>query len=239
MFQPRTYRQLVRPDDLVAFQVRMQETDLQIAAPRRLVREALQAVRTAREQLTDHGARVPEFFSSLTPLPIPPDCPELPRRMYEAAQTAGVGPMAAVAGAVAEWVGEALLAHGEQVIVENGGDIFLRTATERVIAIHAGRSALSGKLGLRIPAASRLGVCTSSGTVGPSLSFGQTDAALIVSADAALADAAASGLGNRVSAPEDVAAALDWAQTVPGVLHAVVIIAETLGAWGQYELVEL
>jgi ApbE superfamily uncharacterized protein (UPF0280 family) len=84
-----------------------------------------------------------------------------------------------------------------------------------------------------------LGICTSSGTVGHSLSFGKADAALVSSADAALADAVATGLGNRVRQPEDVAGALEWVRAVPGVKHALVIIGETLGAWGEYELARI
>lgn len=239
MYQPRTYRQRVGHQDLVSFQVRLQETDLQVAAVRELPEETLQAVRTAREQLQGHIRQYPAFLSSLEPLQPPADCPDLIRRMYRAAATAGVGPMAAVAGAVAEYVGDALLPSSPQVIVENGGDIFLQTLAERTVAIHAGRSPLSGKLGLRVPADSRLGICTSSGTVGHSLSFGRADAALVVSADAAVADAVATALGNRVSSPAEVAGALEWVQTVPGVCHTLVIIGETLGAWGELELVRL
>lgn len=239
MYQPRTYRNLVSHRDLVTFQVRLQETDLQIAAATELSAEVLEAVREARQQLRAHGASFPDFLSSLEPLAPPPGCSVLVESMYAAAAIAGVGPMAAVAGAVAAHVGEALLEWSPQVIVENGGDIFLRTEAERTVAIHAGRSPLSGKLGLTVPAGSRLGICTSSGTVGHSLSFGHADAALVVSADTALADAAATALGNRVSVPADVPAALEWAQTVPGVRHALVIIGETLGAWGEYELVRV
>jgi ApbE superfamily uncharacterized protein (UPF0280 family) len=238
-YQPRTYRQLVQHADLVTFQVGIMETDLQIAAASELREEALAAIREARRQLTNHGAAHPEFFASLTPLAMPAACPEVPRRMYAAAATAGVGPMAAVAGAVAQYVGEALREHSPEVIVENGGDIYLATSAPRAVAIHAGNSPLTGRLGLSLPAGSRLGVCTSSGTVGHSLSFGKADAALVAAEDAALADAVASGLGNRVQGPADVADVLEWVQTVPGVLYALVIVDETLGAWGQFELVKV
>lgn len=239
MYQPRTYRQLVGHPDLVSFEVRVQETDLQVAAVRELAEEALQAVGEARQQLHRHIRQHPAFLSSLEPLAPPADCPALIRGMYAAAAQAGVGPMAAVAGAVAEYVGNALLALSPQVIVENGGDIFLQTSAERTVAIYAGPSPLSGKLGLRVPANCRLGICTSSGTVGHSLSFGRADAALVVSADTALADAVATALGNRVSSPADVGGALEWVQTVREVRHALVIVGETLGAWGELELVRL
>ncbi|MCA1989441.1 MAG: hypothetical protein LDL07_09915, partial [Desulfarculus sp.] len=84
-----------------------------------------------------------------------------------------------------------------------------------------------------------LAVCTSSGTVGHSLSLGRADAATILAKDAALADAAATALGNRVRTAADLATALDWAQGVPGVLGALVIKGSQLAAWGEVELVRL
>jgi hypothetical protein len=92
-------------------------------------------------------------------------------------------------------------------------------------------------MGLQIPAGSRLGVCTSSATVGHSLSLGKADAAMIICNDAALADAYATTLGNQVSRPEDVQGAIDWAQTVPAIRAALVIIGETMGVCGEYQLV--
>jgi hypothetical protein len=84
-----------------------------------------------------------------------------------------------------------------------------------------------------------LGLCTSSGTVGPSLSFGKADAAIVLANSAALADAAASALGNRVQSAEDIQPALEYLQTIPGVLGGAAIIGEHLGAWGEVELVRV
>ena len=107
--------------------------------------------------------------------------------------------MASVAGAMAEAFQETSLESSTEVIVENGGDIYLATSRERVIGIYAGTSPLSIKLGIAIsPEDSPLGICTSSGTVGPSLSFGKADAVCVLSKSAALADAAATAVGNVV-----------------------------------------
>jgi len=160
--------------------------------------------------------------------------------MVEAARACGVGPMAAVAGAVAEAVGRALLAENQQVIVENGGDIFLQTKTPRVAAIYAGASPLSGKVGVRISRVGQpLGVCTSSGTVGHSLSFGKADAAIVLAESAALADAAATALGNRVQTADDIDPALVWLRGIEGALGGAVVVGDKLGAWGEVELVRL
>ncbi len=243
MYEPRTYRLRSGSDDLWSFEVAERETDLFISVggercSREQVQErALEAVRGVRAELEQHIAERAEFLTSRRPLVTPVSVPRVLVSMYSAAQASGVGPMAAVAGAVAERVGRALLGVAEQVIVENGGDIFLATGRERTIAVYAGDSALSERVGLAIPGAAQpLGICTSSGTVGPSFSAGRADAAVVCAADAALADAAATGLGNRVSSPADVQTALAWAKGLAGLQHALVITGSTLGAWGEFEL---
>jgi hypothetical protein len=237
MFQPRTYRKTTSHPDLLGFRVCVAETDLQIAADRDLSALALTAAKGARAAIEAEIARDRRFLTSLEPLPVPREATGIVRSMYRAAEGAGVGPMAAVAGAVAQVVGEAVLSKSSQVIVENGGDIFLQTKTKRVIGIQAGPSPLSGRVGLSIPGGSRLGVCTSSATVGHSLSLGRADAGMVICEDAALADALATTLANQVKAPEDVQGAIDWARTVPEIKAALVIIGETMGVCGEYELV--
>ncbi|MCE5238081.1 UPF0280 family protein [bacterium] len=235
MFQPRVYRNQAGSDDLVSFRVCVAETDLLVSAESDQAARGFAIVRALREDIEQEIGLDRRFLTSLEPLPTRRACPPVVRAMYEAAQQAGVGPMAAVAGAVAESVARALQPHSAQIVVENGGDIYIISKVSRVIGIQAGQSPLSGKLGLKIPAGS-LGVCTSSGTVGHSLSFGRADAALIAADDGALADAFASALGNRVQSAADVPAAMEWAQTAPGVRQALVIVGETMGVWGEFEL---
>jgi hypothetical protein len=132
------------------------------------------------------------------------------------------------------------LAHSKEVIIENGGDIFIRTTFPLTVAILAGHSTLSGKLGIRIDSqASPVGVCTSSGTVGHSLSLGRADAAVVISASAALADAAATAIGNAVSGKADVPSAIRLGEKIDGVLGIVVILDDKMGVWGNVELVRL
>ncbi|HEY3397341.1 MAG TPA: UPF0280 family protein [Armatimonadota bacterium] len=235
-YQPRIYRNAATAPDLQAWQTVLGESDLHVQAEQRLTVQTLEAIREARGQIQREIARRPEFLTSLVPLIAPDDAPPLVAGMYAAGAVVNVGPMAAVAGAVAQWVGEALLEHSAQVLVENGGDLFLATIPERIVSIWAGASPLSGRVGLVVPAGWRGGVCTSSGTVGHSYSAGRADAAVIVAADAALADAAASGLGNRVRRPDDAEDAVQWALTVPGVTGAAVIIGAQLAAGGELEL---
>jgi len=233
----RTYRRAVAPD-LVTFEVRVMQTDLLIAAERDLSAPADEIVRACRAELETYIARDPGFKEALRPYRPRADAAGLVRAMAAAAELAGVGPMAAVAGAIAERVGRGLAADSHEVIIENGGDIWLQGRRERTDGDFAGRSPFTGKLAVRVaanllPAA----VCTSSGTVGPSLSFGQADAAIALAGTGALADAAATAIANIVQGADDLAAAIELAQAIPGLLGAVIIVGDRLAAWGRVELV--
>jgi ApbE superfamily uncharacterized protein (UPF0280 family) len=242
-YEPRRYRDSLAAPGLRSFTVRYLETDLWVAvgqdAPPEAEAEAREAVLAVRRELEDYIADDPAFLTTLAPHRPLAGCPELVQAMADAAAAAGVGPMAAVAGAVSAAVARRLeeVFALDEVIVENGGDIYLRSRLPRRIAVYAGRSPLSNRLALVVaPELTPLGVCTSSGTVGHSLSFGRADAATVLARDAAAADAYATALGNRVKGPEDVEAALAWAAAMPEVLGAVVIAGDRVGAVGQVEL---
>jgi hypothetical protein len=241
-YRQRSYRQLVDAGRLRATQIQVRETDLQILAPIEVREAALHLVIQYRNQLENYLSRHASFLESLTPLPDDRLAPPLVRAMLKAGQAAGVGPMAAVAGVIAEYVGRDLLKVPgcDEVLVENGGDIFLSRRQDSRVAIFAGSSPLSNRVGLLIPAGIMpCGICTSSGTVGHSLSLGRADAVTVVAASAALADAAATRLGNEVKHRRDLAQALELAGTIAGLLGVVIIIGEELGAWGGIELVEV
>ena len=222
------------------FQVKVNETDLYIRARTLLHREAKEAVFQARHAIEEYIKSKPLFKETHVPLPADPWAPTIVCGMLDAAQKAGVGPMAAIAGAIAEFVGEALFAFSPEVIVENGGDVYLRVKKEQTIGIFAGPSPLSMKVGVRIPPESTpLGVCTSSGIVGHSQSFGKANAVCVVSDTAMVADAAATALGNMVQGAADIEPILKAGQTIPGVDGIVIIVGNTMGVWGNYELVYL
>jgi ApbE superfamily uncharacterized protein (UPF0280 family) len=236
----RHYRSWLARDGLVPFRVTVKETDLYILARTSLEREAHEAVINFRHQIEEYIRANPLFQTSLDPLPDDPWAPKIVKELLAASQKAGVGPMAGVAGAVAEFVGRELLAKTPEVVVENGGDIFLQSNTERKIGLFAGESPLTMKVGVRVPPErTPLGICTSSGTVGHSQSFGKADAVCVISPSAALADAAATALGNRVGGKGDIERVLEAGQKITGVEGMVIIVGDALGAWGEYELVEL
>jgi ApbE superfamily uncharacterized protein (UPF0280 family) len=238
-YRDRRYRDQLRHERLVAFEVAVKETDLFILADSDLAALAEAAIHRVRGPLEGHIVGHPEFLHSLVPLPDDPLAPSIVREMLAAGQTCGVGPMAAVAGAIAEAVGRALLKESREVVVENGGDCFVQVASLLEMGIFAGSSILSGKLALRLrPEKTPLGVCTSSGTVGHSLSFGRADAVTVIAPSAAVADAAATRIGNQVKRRDDIDRALAAAQEIEGVLGVVIIVGDAMGAWGEVELVE-
>jgi len=244
-YTERKYRQEMAQGDLVSSHVRVSETDLHILADRAVEKEALETVLQCRLQLEGYAARHPAFFPSLVPLPADPLAPPLIREMLDAGAAAGVGPMAAVAGAIAEKVGRSLLAAGiREVIVENGGDIFLYRKKDCTVSIFAGQSPLSGRVGLQIRSGEQpLAVCTSSGTVGHSLSFGNADSVTVVAASTALADAVATRLGNEVGrgggGEGGIRLALQTAGEFRDIAGVVVICGQLMGAVGGVELVRL
>lgn len=240
MREPRFYRHWIKDDDLVSFELAVKQTDLYIRSRRNLKDKALDSVRKHRGSLESHIARHPIFLTTLEPYQAEAEAPAIIRAMARASQLTGVGPMAAVAGALAEAVGRDLLAFTPEVIVENGGDVFLKVSKRRLVGIYAGQSSLSKGIALEImPRETPLGICTSSGTVGHSLSLGNADAVIVVSPSTALADAAATALCNMVEAADDIPQAIQKAQSIGGLRGLVVIIGDKMGVWGKVRIVPI
>ncbi len=243
MYVNRTYRNSLKNKDLKSFHVSVKETDLYISLNCQSFTEEIIAfveklVLKFRYDVEAYIETDPEFKTTFTPHVVLPGAPPIVRTMAFAANLAGVGPMAAVAGTFAEYIGRELLKISPEVIVENGGDIFLATERKRLISIFAGKSKFSNKLALEVsPEQTPVGICTSSGTVGPSKSFGKVDAAVIIAASAALADAAASAAGNVVQTSKDVKKGIEVARALPDILGALVIKDDQMAAWGEFKIV--
>ena len=238
--QEKFYRRRVLTDQAVAFRVIVKETDLWVQADKDYSGEVREMVLQQRRYIEDTIVRHPEFAESLVPWHTRDPQPRIVADMMRAGQAAGVGPMASVAGAIAEQVGRALLRRSAQVVVENGGDVFLCTENPVVSGIYAGRSPLSLKVGIRVGGEHRaIGVCTSSGTVGHSLSFGHADAVTVVASGCALADAAATAAANRIRNRTDMKDAIEFAGAIEAVEAVVVVLGNRIGAWGNLEIVPL
>jgi ApbE superfamily uncharacterized protein (UPF0280 family) len=179
--------------------------------------------------------RHPSFRTALAPLDLLPDAPAVARLMAASAGVAGVGPMAAVAGALAQCAAEAGIAAGcTEAIVENGGDIYLITDREVTVGIYAGDNPIAASLALHItPADAPLAICSSSSTMGHSLSLGYCDLATVVADSGALADAVATFVGNHIFSEADIEPTLNGAASLPGVRGLLAVKGERIGICGK------
>lgn len=240
VYEPRFYRSWSKDKDLVSFQVVEKQTDLYIRANTNLERKAVKLVTKYRGMIEKYIEKNPVFMTTLEPYPADNKAPVIIQKMIEWTGKVGVGPMASVAGTIAEFVGKELLEYSDEIIVENGGDIFLKTKKQRLVGVYAGNSPLSGKLALEIKHGDTpCGICTSSGTVGPSLSFGTADAVIIISPSAGFADAIATSIGNRIKETKDIPETINWAQNINGLSGLVIIKGDQCGVWGKIKLVPL
>jgi ApbE superfamily uncharacterized protein (UPF0280 family) len=240
-YQRRFYRNWVKAKDLFLTRFIAKETDLQIMTDKPVDRRFLEArIRDYRWDIEEYIDKDRMFLVALKPLAVELNAPALVKEMAKQSRKANVGPMASVAGAVAEFLGRDLLKKGyKDVIVENGGDIFLRTRKSRVIAIYSGESKLWRNLAIKIKSKDTpLGVCTSSGTLGHSLSFGLADSAVILSKSATLADAVATAACNLVQSQHDLEKALLFTRSIEGVSAAAIIFKNNLVSWGAIEFVK-
>lgn len=237
-YKKRFYRDWVKAKDLHLAHSIAKETDLQILTNKPINKEFVdEKISLYRWEIEDYINKDRRFLVSLKPVEVELAAPLIIREMAEQAKKANVGPMATVAGAVAEFLGMDLLRKGyKDVIIENGGDIFIKTRKIRNIAIYAGKSKLWKDIKIKIkPKDTPIGICTSSGTIGHSLNFGSADAVVILSKNTALADAVATATCNRVRSKKDLQAALDFAKSIKGILGVVIIIKNSMISWGKIE----
>ncbi len=250
----RGYRKrTARHADEVVFQVVVEETDLWVTVRAGLPGQPGQPGQPVVPDLPDQIAAyvtelrgqikawmllAPDFRTSLVPVPTPASAPEVARRMAHGADIAGVGPFAAVAGTVAQMVAERFAPVSPDIIVENGGDIYICSRRDRVVGLLPDPA--SGEMiGVVVKAQDcPVSLCSSSATVGHSLSLGVGDIAAVRARDASLADAAATLFGNMLQGPDDVARVTERAAAMAhlGIEGVYAQCGGRVGIWGNMEL---
>ena len=238
-YEQRFYRSWVQREDLCRFQLVQAESDLLVLCDHHLESEARVALAEVRAELEDYLAEDSTFATSLVPHEPESSAPAVARAMASASRGWDVGPMAAVAGAVAEHVGRRLARSSATVIVENGGDVFAIANEPVRFALYAGADSPFSNVGFEITPTTGVGVCTSSGRVGPSLSFGCADAVVAIADDALVADAAATAIANQIKRPTDIDSAIRRSQSRPGLRGLLACAGDRLAVWGEFELVGL
>jgi ApbE superfamily uncharacterized protein (UPF0280 family) len=188
-----------------------------------------------RRILEDYIGRHPDFRRSLEPLDLLAGAPDVAQSMASAAKLVGVGPMAAVAGAMAQCAGRAALDAGaREVIVDNGGDIYICAVEPVIIGLMTGTADLGDRLAFSLkPDDTPISICSSSGKMGHSFSFGECDLATVVAKDASLADAAATQAANLVRTVDDIDSALENIAGIEGVDGVMIIKGDRVGLAGK------
>jgi ApbE superfamily uncharacterized protein (UPF0280 family) len=232
----RSYRRTIKSPDLLSFQVKEKESDLLVQSSTLLEDEARIVLRHFRIILENYIKENPQFKTTLKPYPPDDSAHSIIREMIEVSTRCQVGPMAAVAGCISQYVAQRLLNNTDELIIENGGDLYLKSVRIRKVIIYAGFSPLSNKIVLKVDSREKgIGLCTSSGTVGPSFSMGKADAVTVLSHSAGLADAAATAIGNIIHGKNDIEKGLNLAQTITDLMGVVIIKDDKMGMWGEIE----
>ena len=200
--------------------------------------KAVDRIKDQREMLLGYIRNHAEFRYALRPVKVSHDAPIIVRRMAKSAAVADVGPMASVAGALADLAVESMLEHGARVaVLENGGEIAIRTEQPISVAILSSSLNLSGKVGFYITREDcPLGMATSSSKTGHAISFGEADSVTVVAGNASLADAAATAICNSVSGgnlKESIQMGLRRCREIPGVRGALIIRDGHVGLTGR------
>jgi len=230
----RAYRSVIEPG-LRCYPVVLGESDLYVCTTGGLSAAASESLATHRLELEAYLEKHFSFGTSFRPVPVASDAPAIVTAMAEAAEAFDVGPMASVAGAIAQFVGADLLGSSGEVIVENGGDLFIAGGKRRTVRIFAGAG--SPSVNVVVDACpDGVGLCTSSATVGPSVSLGAADAVTVLARTATIADAAATAIGNILLRPEDIPDGLELASGHELVDGVVIILQGSMGAWGKLEI---
>lgn len=240
----RIYRSHFQQERWHFFGVQYKESDLYIGVEKnswhpQMPIFANQQLQALRQEMDHWIIQHPEYAQALKPINIPQNGPLIFQEMAQVALLTGIGPMSAIAGAVAEHIGKAIKKQFNvvEILVENGGDIYADIQQELDVSVFAGRSPLSEKVGLSIPATySSLGICTSSGTIGPSLSFGKADAVMIVCQDVKLADSYATAFANQIQTVNDIPDCIHRIQTCPQIIAAIAIKDDKMGIHSPFGL---
>ena len=244
VYQPRIYRSLSGTERFRFFRAAVEESDLWIGVDReswhpRMEEFSVKQIWKMRREIFDYASTSPGFLESHKPLFAGAGAPEVVEKMCSAAARAGVGPMAGVAGAFSQMVGEALQQEFsiKEMVIENGGDVYMNVCRVAEVAVFAGDSPLSGKTGVEVdPSLCPVGICTSSGTAGHSFSYGYADAVMIACHDCVLADTLATAWCNQIRRKHNIEDVIAEIKDQSQVLSAMIILGDRMAFHGRMKM---
>jgi uncharacterized protein len=249
MFEARTYRKTHNNAQLDHFEVSFLETDLWIGIDKgkyfedEVIKFALDKIKELRALLVGYNTSHHQFITSYEPLNFDQNAPNVIQKMLDAGIKTNTGPMTSVAGIFAEYIGKSLKNEFrlENIIVENGGDNYLSlNSLTATIPIHTGNDNQGNKIGLKIkPEETPIGICTSSGKIGHSISFGKADTVTVVSKNIAAADAFATSICNQVKTKYDLDDLITKYGHNDDIESLIIIMDGNVGLIGEHEVVFL
>ena len=220
--------------------IEIEESILTLICDTSFAADGVEAVKKTRLSIEEAVNQHSEFGGSHQPVDPPENASPVVRQMCAAGHKTGVGPMACVAGVIAHACLEAVLKAGaKEAVVDNGGDIALFICKPVLVGIYTG-SKIFDRFAFQMEPENRIqGICTSSGMIGHSISYGKADAAIVFSNDLALADAAATALGNRIDKAGDLQNCFDFLKPLSQIQGAMAVFKENYAIWGDLpEIVE-
>ncbi len=232
------YRKKISSKTAYKWHLAYRNTDLYVASSKNIIDALVKHLIDFYEAVDRVSKTNPAFLKSLSPLRENMSYPEIINEMVRKSAVYGVGPMASIAGAVCDYIGRKLMGEARTIIIENGGDIFIKSGHQVIAGIYTENIKLGDKLKLKIqPKNTPCGLCSSSGTMGHSLSLGKTDLVSVLASTTISADAAATALANRISEEGQIQSSIEEFKKMPALKGILVIKSSKIGLWGQMELV--
>ncbi len=236
MYEERFYRNKISSNH--NFEISYKESDIFVSTSTAFDKNiAFDVLKKYYREIEDYIRVNPLFMSSFSPLDVDERAPDIVKDMLECSSITGIGPFACVAGAIALYVGNEILHHVDEIIVENGGDIFLKINNDKIIGVYLGERFGTEEVSLKIKKRDYpFGIASSSAHMGPSLNFGNADLVMVVAKDAILADGFATALSNRVRTQQDINDILDEAKNNSFLEGLLIAFDSKLFLWGQIEV---
>ena len=236
MYEERFYRNKILSKFKI--EVSFKESDLLICSDKEIPKEKAQGILVKYyEQIEEYVMKNPLFLRSLSPLEIDQAAPPIIKEMLETSKVTGIGPFSSVAGAVAQYVGGELLDYCQELIIENGGDIFLKINQDKIIEVYLGQEFKINNFNLKIKKRSQaFGVASSSSSLGHSLNFGKADLVSVVAKNTIIADGFATAISNRIKKIENVDKILAEAKDKLPIEGLLVAFGEKIFLWGDLEI---
>jgi len=232
------YRNNVKTREKYHWKIKYKYSDLLISSDKNIIKLVKEPLKEIYRYLYRCFKEDAAFLKSLSPVSARPGYPEIIKKMCLLSAEFNVGPMAAVAGTVNEFLSEKLNKYCGNLIIENGGDLYLKSKNDRILGIYVKNNYFRDGLSIRIKAENMpCGVCASSGTFGHSLSLGKCDLAVVVSKSAIIADAAATAVANSISSKDDILASIELFRNYRDIDGLLLIKDDKIGLWGSIELI--